>query len=154
MITSHPVRRKIISILMIIGNAGTVAVIAGLGSSSLNVTSLWPAVRFLVLIIALYFIFKLATHNRLGRALSRKIEEKLRERFKIQKRTVGRILYLQALFSVGKTSASSDFGKKKILVLALEREEERILVARVNRRLHIRDNLTYYGGLTDMTEIA
>jgi len=110
---------------MIIGNAGTVVVIAGLVSFLLNITSPWTVVRFVVLIIALYFIFELATHNRIGRALSRKIEKKLRERFKIHKRTVGRILDLgegfgiaeitlhQALLSVGKTLASSDFGKER-----------------------------------------
>lgn len=125
LIIIHPMRRKIISILMIIGNAGTVVVIAGLVSSFLNITSPWALVRFLVLIIALYFIFKLATHSRIGRALSRKIEEKLCERFKVQKRTVGRILDLgedfgiaeitlhQELLSVGKDFSQFRFRQKK-----------------------------------------
>jgi len=39
LVVSHPMRRKIISILMVIGNAGAVVVIAGLVSSFLNVTS-------------------------------------------------------------------------------------------------------------------
>ena len=36
----HPMRRRIISLLMIIGNAGTVAVIAGLIFSFVTITSL------------------------------------------------------------------------------------------------------------------
>ncbi len=165
LITSHPVRRKVISILMIIGNAGTVVVIAGLVSSFLNITSPWAVLRFIVLIIALYFIFKLATHNRIGRALSRKIEEKLRERFKIQERTIGRILDLGQDFgiagiplhknspSVGKTLAASKMSKKKILVLAIERKDKKIFTVRDNYKLHAGDNLVCYGNFTDMNAI-
>lgn len=166
LVTSHPTRRKIISILMIIGNAGTVVVIAGLVSSFLNITSPWAILRFIVLIIALYFIFKLATHNRIGRALSRKIEEKLRERFKIQKRTIGRILDLGEDFgiaeialhkdspSIGKTPAASELSKRKIIVLAIEREDEKIFVVRGNHKLHPGDNLICYGSFTDMNAIS
>ncbi len=166
LITSHPVRRKIISIVMIIGNAGTVVVIAGLVSSFLNVTSPWAVLRFIVLIIALYFIFKLATHNRIGRALSKKIEEKLRVRFKIQKRTVGRILDLGEDFGVvgialhkdspfiGKTLAASELSKRKILVLAIERENKRIFEPRGNHKLHPGDNLICYGNFADMKALS
>lgn len=166
LVTSHPTRRKIISTLMIIGNAGTVVVIAGLVSSFLNITSPWAVVRFLVLIIALYFIFKLATHNRIGRALSRRIEEKLRERFKIQERTIGRMLDLGEEFgiaeialhknspSMGKTLAASELSKRKILVLVIKREDEKIFVVRGNRKLHLGDNLICYGSFTDMNAIT
>ncbi len=166
LVTSHPTRRKIISLLMIIGNAGTVVVIAGLVSSFLNVTSPWAILRFIVLIIALYFIFKLATHNRIGRALSKKIEEKLRDRFKIQKRTVGRILDLGEDFGIagialhkdspfmGKTLAASQLSKRKILVLAIEREDKRIFVVRGNHKLHPGDNLICYGSFTDMNALS
>ena len=166
LITGHPTRRKIISILMIIGNAGTVVVIAGLVSSFLNITSPWSVVRFIILIIALYFIFKLATHNRIGRALSKKIEEKLRERFKIQKRTIGRILNLGEDFgiaeialhknspSAGKTLAASELSKKKILVLAIERKDKKIFTVRGNHKLHPGDNLVCYGNFTDMSLIG
>jgi len=94
LVLNHPMRRRIISLLMIIGNAGTVAVIAGLVSSFLTVTSSWAILRFIVLIIALYLIFKMATHTRLARILSKKIEEKLQEKFQLQKRTIERILDL------------------------------------------------------------
>jgi MFS family permease len=166
LVLNHPMRRRIISLLMIIGNAGTVAVIAGLVSSFLTVTSPWAILRFIVLIIALYLIFKMATHTRLARLLSKKIEEKLREKFQLQKRTIERILDLGEDFgigeitlhegspSVGKTLASSDLGKKKILVLAIERDEERILVARGNHKLHTGDNLICYGSFTEMREVS
>lgn len=166
LVTSHPMRRKIISILMIIGNAGTVVVIAGLVSSFLNVTSPWAVLRFVVLIIALYFIFKLATHSRIGRVLSKKIEEKLRERFKIHKRAIGRILDLGEDFgiaeialhkdspSIGKTLAASELSKRKILVLAIERQDEKIFEARGNHKLHPGDNLICYGSFTDMNAIS
>ena len=122
--------------------------------------------RFTILVVALYLIFKMATHTRLARILSKKIEEKLQEKFKLQKRTIGRILDLgedfgiaeitlhEGSLSVGKTLATSDLRKKKILVLAIERDEERILVPRGNHKLHPGDNLFFYGSFTEMREIA
>jgi hypothetical protein len=166
LVLNHPMRRRIISLLMIIGNAGTVAVIAGLVSSFIAITSAWAIFRFIILVVALYLIFKMATHTRLARFLSKKIEEKLQEKFKLQKRTIGRILDLGEDFgiaeitlnegspSVGKTLAASDLREKKILVLAIERDEERILVARGNHKLHAGDNLICYGSFTEMREIV
>jgi len=166
LVLNQPIRRRIISLLMIIGNAGMVVVIAGLASSFLTIASPWAILRFIVLVVALYLIFKMATHTRLARLLSKKIEKKLREKFKIQKRTIERILDLGEDFgiaeitlregspSVGKTLASSDLGKKKILVLAIERDKETILVARGNHKLHAGDNLVCYGSFTEMREVA
>lgn len=140
-------------------------VIAGLVSSFLNITSPWAVLRFVVLIIALYFIFKLATHSKIGRALSKKIEEKLRERFKIHKRAIGRILDIGEDFgiaevtlhkdspSIGKTLATSELSKRKISVLAIERQDEKIFKARGNHKLHPGDNLICYGSFTDMNAI-
>jgi hypothetical protein len=166
LVLNQLMRRRIISLLMIIGNAGMVVVIAGLVSSFITIVSPWAILRFIVLVVALYLIFKMATHTRLARLLSKKIEKKLREKFKIQKMTIERILDLGEDFgiaeitlhegspSVGKTLASSDLGKKKILVLAIERDEEKILVARGNHKLHAGDNLVCYGSFTEMKEVA
>lgn len=166
LVLNHPGRRRIISLLMILGNAGMVAVIAGLVSSFLTVRSPWAILRFIVLVVALYLIFKIATHTRLARVLSKKIKKKLQERFELQKRAIGRILDLgedfgiaeitlhEGSLSVGKTLAASDLHKKKILVLAIERDEEKILVARGNHKLQAGDNLICYGSFTEMTEIT
>ncbi len=166
LILSHPMRRRIISLLMIIGNVGLVVIIAGLVSSFLTIISFWSIFRFVILIVALYLIFKMATYTRAARFLSKKIEKKLREKFKLQKRAIGRILDLGEDFgigeitlhegspSVGKTLAASDLPQKKILVLAIERDEEKILVARGNHKLHAGDNLICYGSFTEMTEIT
>ena len=165
-VVNHPMRRKIISVLMITGNAGMVIVVAGLVSSFIAVTSFWAILWFVALILALYVIFRIATQTRIARLLSKKIEEKLRERFKLQKRAIGRVLDLGEDFgiaeitlhegspSLGKTLASSDLGKKKILVLAIERDEEKILVARGNHKLQAGDNLICYGSFTEMNTIS
>ncbi|MEA1964839.1 MAG: TrkA C-terminal domain-containing protein [Candidatus Aerophobetes bacterium] len=163
---SHPMRRKVISLLMIIGNVGLVAIIAGLVSSFLTITSFWAIFRFVILIVALYLIFKMATYTRLARFLSRKIEKKLQEKFKLQKRSIEHILDLEEDFGIaevtlhkgsscaGKTLASSNLNKKKILILAIERDKERILVPRGNHKLRVGDNLICYGSFTEMKEIS
>lgn len=163
---THPLRRRIISLLMIIGNAGTVAVIAGLIFSFVTITSPWAIFRFVILVVALYLIFKMATHTRFARFLSKKIEEKLRERYALQKKTIEQILDLGEGFGIAevtlhegsccveKTLAGSGLGKKKILVLAIERDEERILVPKGNHKLRAGDNLICYGSFTEMGEIA
>lgn len=166
LVLNNPMRRRVISILMIIGNAGMIALVAGLVFSFITITSPWAIIRFIVLIIALYLIFKMATHTKLIRLLSKKIEQKLRERYKLQKRTIGRILDLGKNFGVaevtlhqgsscvGKTLASSNFGEKKILVLAIERDAEKILVPKGNHKLRAGDNLICYGSFEEMREIA
>jgi len=165
-VVGHPMRRRIISFLMIIGNAGMVAVVSGTVFSFLTITSSWSIFRFLILIVALYLIFKMATHNKLARFLSKKIEKKIREKFKLQKRTIGQVLDLGKNFGIaevtlhegstcaGKTLASSDLSKKKILILAIERDKERILVPKGNHKLRAGDNLICYGNFTEMREIA
>lgn len=166
LVLDHPKRRQIISILMIIGNAGTVAVIAGLVSSFLTATSAWAVLRFGILVVALYLIYKIATHAGIARVLSRKIEKRLKERFKLQKRAIGKILDTgdgygvaqitlhQRSPSVGKTLATSELGKKKFLVLAIKRQDENIPVARGNHKLHAGDTLICYGSFEEMGEIT
>ncbi len=165
-VVTHPMRRRIIFFLMIIGNAGMVAVVAGTVFSFFTITSFWSIFRFLILIVALYLIFKMATHTRLARFLSKKIEEKIREKFKLHERTIGQVLDLGKDFGiaevtlhegsrcVGKTLASSDLSKKKILILAIERDKERILVPKGNHKLRAGDNLICYGIFTEMREIS
>ena len=163
---NHPIRRQVISLLMIIGNAGTVVVIGGLVFSFLHITSPWAIFRFVVLLIGLYFIFKIATHTRLARILSKKIEKKLRERYKLQKKGVERILDLGEGFGIAEvtlpegssfaeeTITSSNLRKNKILVLAIERDKDKILAPRGNHKLHVGDNLICYGSFRKMKEIA
>ena len=166
LVLDHPKKRQIISILMIIGNAGTVAVIAGLVSSFLTATSAWAVLRFGILVVALYLIYKIATHAGITRVLSRKIEKRLKERFKLHRRTIDKILDTgdgygvaqitlhQRSPSVGKTIATSQVGKKKFLVLAIERQDENIPVARGNHKLHAGDTLICYGSFEEMGEIT
>ncbi len=165
-VVTHPMRRRIIFFLMIIGNAGMVAVMAGTVFSFFTITSFWSIFRFLILMVALYLIFKMATHTRLARFLSKKIEEKIREKFKLHERTIGQVLDLGKDFGIaevtlhegsicaGKTLASSDLSKKKILILAIERDKERILVPKGNHKLRAGDNLICYGSFTEMREIS
>ncbi|MBC7190559.1 hypothetical protein H5U35_10270 [Candidatus Aerophobetes bacterium] len=166
LVVNHPLRRRIISFLMIMGNAGFVVVIAGFVLSFISATSIWAVVRFAILAVSIYLIFKLTTYTKVARFLSAKIEEKLKERFKLQKIGVEKILDLGEEFGIaevtlhedssciGKTLASSDFAKKKILVLAIQRGEEKILVPRGNHKLQAGDNLICYGSFADMREIA
>jgi len=58
------------------------------------------------------------------------------------------------VIAAGKTLASSDLGKKKILILAIERDKETILVPRGNHKLHAGDNLICYGSFTEMRGMA
>lgn len=64
---------------------------------------------------------------------------------------MGRIILV---ITAGKTLATSDLREKKILVLAIERDEERILVPRGNHKLHAGDNLICYGSFTEMRGMA
>ena len=67
---------------------------------------------------------------------------------------VAEITLHESFSSIGKTLATSELGKKKILVLAIERDGEKILVPKGNHKLHAGDNLICYGSFSEMMQIA
>ena len=73
-VVNNPLRRRIVSWLMILGNAGIVTVIITATSSFVTSEGYQLSINVLVLLVGIYLIYKIATHKgfiRSGRVLSR-----------------------------------------------------------------------------------
>ncbi|MCE4627876.1 MAG: TrkA C-terminal domain-containing protein [Desulfurococcales archaeon] len=73
-VVSHPVRRKIIRILMLLGSAGLTSAVATLVLSFVGQTARGAAIRLAVLAIGLAVLYVFATSKTIDRVLGRIIE--------------------------------------------------------------------------------
>jgi len=70
-VVNNPVRRRIVSWLMILGNAGIVTVIITATSSLVTSEGYQLSINVLVLLVGIYLIYKVATHKGfIGNSLS------------------------------------------------------------------------------------
>jgi len=76
-VVNNPVRRRIVSWLMILGNAGIVTVIITATSSLVTSEGYQLSINVLVLLVGLYLIYKVATHKGFIRRWESFIEDKL-----------------------------------------------------------------------------
>jgi len=77
LVINHPVRRKIVTWLMIMGNAGIVTVIVTATSSLVTSRGYQLPINLLILAVGIYLIYKLATHRRFLKKWENFIERKL-----------------------------------------------------------------------------
>jgi len=165
LILQDEIRRKIVIVLMILGNAGLVTVITALiftfGKSGIQPALLNSA----ILIFMVFVIYKIATHKRLTRFLTKKIESRLEKRPLFEKKPVEEILRVakdygiaevaikESCQNIGKTLAESSFRKSDILVLAIERKNQVIPTPRASDRVQLGDTLICYGKLDNLEKI-
>ena len=77
LVINHPVRRKIVTWLMIMGNAGIVAVIVTATSSLATSRGLQLPLNVLILAVGIFLIYKIATYRKFTRRWEGFIEKKL-----------------------------------------------------------------------------
>lgn len=165
MVLEDEIRRKIIMVLMILGNAGLVTVITALifsfGKGGVN-----PAlVNSGILILILFLFYKAATHKNLTLFLTRKIEARLEKRPLFQKRPVEEILRIAKDYGIaevsikekcqdlGKQLTDSSFRAKDILILAIERKSGVIPTPTAQDTIQLGDTLICYGKLNNIEKI-
>lgn len=159
------IRRKIIMVLMILGNAGLVTVITAL-IFSFGKGGLRPAlINSGILILILFLFYKAATHKNLTLFLTRKIEARLEKRPIFQKRPVEEILRIAKDYGIaevaikeecqdlGKQLIESSFRAKNILILAIERRSGVIPTPTAQDTIQLGDTLICYGKLNNIEKI-
>jgi len=172
-VVNHPVRRRIILILMLLGNAGIVTAIASVmlsfvGSDDPNgwVGSLWA--RALVLIGGCLILWRLSYSAVLDRWMSRVIGWAIQRWTNIDTRDYAALLRLRDEYTVaelhvqdhdwlaGKSLGELQLSQEGVLVLGIERANGTFLGApRGERRLEPGDLLLIYGrqkALADLDE--
>jgi len=150
LITGNPRRRKIATVLMILGNAGLVAMIATFANSirpslimskfyipfvhSVVPSSLIPLANLLIIIIAIFAIYKIFTNAKFSRRLTEILRKKIEEKEIIDIASFEELFLATGGYGVSKVAVGENFplldktlsesGLRKldILVLAIERK--------------------------------
>lgn len=158
-VVNHPVRRRILMLLMLLGNAGIVTAIASIILSFAAVetitSSLWRLFWLGVGLVSLWF---LATSNWVNRRLSPLLTHILKRWSKLDVRDYARVLHLAGDYGVMELEVEPQDWVAEQTLAALQLSDEGILVLGVQRangtylgapkgstRVHAGDTLILYG---------
>jgi hypothetical protein len=179
LVVTNKQRRRIASILMVLGNAGFITLIAT-AASALNpkvdvLTKLSkfflpfsipeavvPWVNILIIIIAIYVIYKVFTHKRFAQKITESLRKRILRREIIKKVSFEELLFLTGGYGVSridvdknsplidKSLAESDLRKKDITVLAIVRGDSTIANPAANTKIRLGDELISFGNLENI----
>jgi hypothetical protein len=159
-VVSHPKRRRIVSWLMILGNAGIVTVIVA-GTSSLATSKGFQVpINVVVLAAGIFVIYKIATHKGFIRRWESYVEEKLtKSRPLLEEEATEDLLHLIEGFGlvranikedsplIGNSLSQSELTGKGLLVLGIERGKNWIPAPSGEETVKDGDKLVIYGRL-------
>lgn len=151
-------RRRIIMLLMVLGNAGLVSVIATLiGTFASPERSATRLLYLFLLALGIYIIYWVASNQGLTQRLERWFEHRLTRSQLFNPRKLEEVLHLTQEFSVaeiripedspliGHSLAETRLSEQDILVLAIERSGEIIPTPKGKDTIQRQDHLVCYG---------
>ena len=165
LVLENDIRRKIIVVLMILGNAGLVTVISTLVISFSRGNTFPLLVNAGTVLLLIFALYKILTHKGVMKFLNDKIESKLEKSPPFQKRPMEEILHVAKNYGIAevnikghcqdlnKTLNESSLRAKDILVLAIERENTVIPTPKADDRILLNDTLICYGKLSNIAGI-
>lgn len=166
-VVAHPVRRRIIMLLMLLGNAGVVTTISSLLLTFINTVGPreW-LLRLLILGIGLCILWFLAGSKWIDRYLSRLIHWALRKWTRLDVRDYNRLLHLSGDYTVTELEVQPDdwlanrqlnnlrLKQEGITVLGIHRQNGRYVGApKGDTYIHPNDTLILYGKLPLLNEL-
>ena len=170
-VVRHPVRRRIVMILMLLGNAGIATVIASMILSFVTVSAgdvWWNAwwFRLLVLLVSVSALLVVAYSKWIDHRMSRVIAWALKRFTSIDARDYAGLLHLTGEFAVSElqvrhgdwlaeqTLTKLHLNAEGVLVLGIERVDGRYVGApRGETVLHVGDVLILYGRQSTLTDL-
>lgn len=164
-VVNNAQRRKIVSWLMILGNAGIVTVIVTATSSFAQAKGLEVGLNVLVLLSGFVLILVIVRHTPFVRHWEAFAQARL-TRFRIfdDDTTVDELLHIAEGYGVvriglvenspfvGKTLSEINADLQHSFVLGIERDKEWLPTPRLTRKLMAEDFLVIYGKLEDLAE--
>lgn len=182
LIVSNEERRKIASMLMILGNAGLVTLIAAL-VNSINETAtspvfliprfknyipvfLTPYINLALILIAVLMIYKIVTYSKIDNYIKKKAKQRM-----LTKKIVTPVSFEEFLLTsggygisqieisennplLGKALSESGLKRHDILVLSIERDGEYLTNPSADTEINLGDKLVCFGRLDNVREIA
>jgi hypothetical protein len=168
LIVNNDIRRGIIMVLMILGNAGLISVISTLMLSfikaDMNLTPI--LINIGIILLSILLIIRISMNQNIIRKLTKKIQNKLVKSATFAKRPVEEVLHLAAGYGVaevtlggsseelGKTLFDSSFRQQDILIMAIERGSTVIPAPNAQDKLLMDDTLICYGKLDNIKKIS
>lgn len=158
-VVNHPKRRRIITLLMISGNAGIVTVIVTATSSLATSRGYQLPLNILILLVGIYIIYRFATHRGFIRRWESLIEDKLVKSTVFEEETTENLLHLiegyglvRAIVKekspfVGSSLAECKLTQKGLLVLGIERGKNWLPIPKAKEKIEKGDKLIVYGPL-------
>lgn len=164
-VINHPLRRKIISWLMILGNAGIVTVIITATSSFINIKGSVLPIHAAIMIIGVLVIYKIATSKGFIKRWESFIERKLIKLSHFEEEAVEDLLHflegyglVQTIVKKGSPIAGLILSECKlcredILLIGIERDRKWIPIPKLQEKIQEGDKLVLYGNLKKLSEI-
>jgi hypothetical protein len=162
----NDMRRRTVTVLMILGKVGIISMITGLFLSFSRddlMAALW---KVSILIIVIFVLYKITAARGFGRTLNRFIEKRLIAGGIVRQRALEEVFQLPKGYGIaqltitkdteekGLTLADAGFIKKNILVLSIERENTLISFPRAEDAIKENDKLLCYGLLENIKSYA
>jgi TrkA-C domain len=164
-ITNFPVRRKIVTVLIVLGHAGTVSVIATFATSILQREPLSVVMNFGIIIVSLYVIYRLALWRGLTARMREFFRRQLLKRYGLCCPSLEEMLKVNEGFGVvrlviqegsplvGHPLSKLGFKTKKVQILSILRGEEAIAVPGGEDFLLAGDVVICYGDMAAATSL-
>jgi len=158
-VVRHPKRRRIITWLMILGNAGIVMVIVTATSSLASSRGYQIPMNVVILIAGIFVIYKIATHKGFIRRWESYIEDKLAKSRPFEEGATEDLLHLVEGFGlvrtvikedsplVGSSLSQCELSGRGLLVLGIERGKNWIPTPKAEETITMGDKLVVYGPL-------
>lgn len=156
MVVDHPVRRKIVSYLIILGNAGLVTVVGSFASAFVGTDIVSALINVLIIALSLVALTWLMRRQGIGKRLRFELSRVMMKRFNVTptpdamlRFDRGYMISRQRLGSdspvVGKCLADLRLPAERITVLAIERGDNYIAVPSGDDVLEAGDAVVVYG---------
>jgi hypothetical protein len=176
LVVGNPRRRKIASVLMVLGNAGLVAMIATFANSmrpmwaglSTRFAWLWaglgPLLNLLIIVLAVFLLWRFFTQSRYARMFTEYLRAKVQKKAIVESVSVEELMVASGGYGVvraligrdsplnGKTLAKSNLREQDIIVLVVRRDNEPIPNPPATMRIQPDDYLLCFGKLDQMRQ--
>lgn len=165
LVINHPVRRKIVSWLMILGHAGFVTVIVAATTSLVTSKGYTLPIDFILLFAGIFIIYKVVSHKSFVKRFEQYIENKLIKTEAFEEGTVEDLLHLFEGYGLVRAIIKEDSPvvdtsvsdckscAEKIVVLGIEREREWFPIPKSDETLKQGDRVVVYGKLSELKNI-
>jgi hypothetical protein len=162
-IVRYPIRRKIITVLIVLGYAGMVSVIATFATSLFQQNFLFTAIHFAVIVVAMYILYRLASWRGVTTRVGKYLRQWLVSRYSLRAPSLEEMLSVAEGFGVvrivvpdgspmiGRPLLELNLKTHKVQILSITRGAETITIPQGHDVLQSGDMLTCYGHVDAVT---